>query len=268
MSTNSGSVKPSDDKPLAIGVHAPLSILELPNELLHQIAVNSPCLEAFCHLGATNHCFHAIVNSQIIRDQFVEEWAGSRLSGTKGKIIAFIATIFHQTCIELLRFENDAAYPKKYARMVSRAHLQNPYCIGRFYSTQLSVPGWDVTRKYKMRTGKEKRRLQAIFMKLTNWICFKMTGCDSTWAIGSIPAKIPGKTPSSWLTKYYHLRLSRWGTPEFERCKIIDIMLLVEALLEHWPEDYSDMAMVGKIQVEVYDAWSSESDILAIGSLR
>ncbi|RPA74508.1 hypothetical protein BJ508DRAFT_332999 [Ascobolus immersus RN42] len=222
-------------------------ILNLPNEILHQIAVFAPTLEAYINLGKVSRRFNRVVSSPTTQKLFAAEWIGSHLNGVtvKAKLAEVIFTFLCESGTELLRFEHELGYKEAYTQLVNpgeaTADLKFRDPIIALVSS--SSHGWNIKQSRYRRAVWEEDRLRKVFNQ-TNRFRMKLGG--SYTYTHTIRLKNDDKNPhdknlhalssepdsSDWLLKYYQLRSRQ---PELGGSWGLEDVYCVSCLLERWP---------------------------------
>ncbi|RPA74504.1 hypothetical protein BJ508DRAFT_340106 [Ascobolus immersus RN42] len=229
-----------------------VSILSLPNELLHQIAIHSPTLDTFLSLSAVNHRFNNLIRSLFTQERFVSSLFKIQTAGLEiGKPAELIFTFLRDACSELIDFTHDPTRAVENHNHIVKetypelaADSDSNLLVGTVdFFTETSRGDWHIAtfRSSSTLENRQEKRLRALFKPSSDEpasalylsVVHFQYGRNVSSAEGYLYEKADDEF-ARCLGKYYRARTRLRGTPEFDGLGVGDAMLM-DALLKCWP---------------------------------
>ncbi|RPA73032.1 hypothetical protein BJ508DRAFT_314192 [Ascobolus immersus RN42] len=221
----------TDQQPSITAVPKRSFLLDLPNELLHEIILHSHSPHDFRNLSTLNRRFHALVTHAL--KNFVQFWITSRLNRRTGRadVVEVIHFIVRDACMELVRLQSEEGYMDAYNQRLGYYKYwphcapfeptvyDTPFRIGRWTGVlwkNTTAAHWRMILEDLFVTRRCQTQLNISFSQIVEPTSRFDFGCKFGGAI----------IPFEWLEFYYKQRSKKWGSPEFDCFGLEDAYLI------------------------------------------
>ncbi|RPA73031.1 hypothetical protein BJ508DRAFT_314191 [Ascobolus immersus RN42] len=204
--------------PLKQTPNAKVSIMDLPNELLHDMILYSTTLRTFHSLSRVNRRFN-LLTSNAAKDLPGALFSNilNRGSG-RANVVEFIFSFLRDACDQLIRFDRQPGYEQLYTQNLSNSAALLPGSLTSYHYGDWSATMHRFTSRLLHGTifGPQSKRLTIIIN-------------------GGYVRLQKAELDPQWLRTYYELRVRKWGAPEFEEVGPgMEHAFLLGRLVEFW----------------------------------